>query len=55
MAQSSAIAEFLEEKHPEPALLPADRNLRAVVGALLELEKPVPQIDHAASTLVPGP
>jgi len=34
MVQSPAIIEWLEERYPQPALLPADSNGRAVVRAL---------------------
>ncbi len=34
MVQSPAIIEWLEERYPQPALLPADPNQRAVVRAL---------------------
>jgi maleylacetoacetate isomerase len=37
LGQSLAIIEYLEETHPEPALLPADRVGRAKVRALAQL------------------
>lgn len=37
LTQSLAICEFLEERHPEPALLPADPAGRARVRALAQL------------------
>ncbi|HEX7854890.1 MAG TPA: maleylacetoacetate isomerase [Sphingobium sp.] len=37
LTQSLAIIEWLEEKHPAPALLPADPNSRAVVRAMASL------------------
>ena len=36
LAQSLAICEFLEETHPQPALLPTDSYLRAVVRQFCE-------------------
>jgi maleylpyruvate isomerase len=37
LGQSMAILEFLEEEHPEPALLPEDRFLRARTRQLAEI------------------
>jgi maleylacetoacetate isomerase len=37
LTQSLAIIEWLEETHPRPALLPADRNARARVRSLCQL------------------
>ena len=37
LAQSTAILEYLEETHPEPALLPADPILRAEARAFAQL------------------
>lgn len=37
LTQSLAIIEWLEEIHPTPALLPADRNDRAIVRAMASL------------------
>ncbi|MDE0880812.1 MAG: glutathione S-transferase N-terminal domain-containing protein, partial [Sphingomonas bacterium] len=34
ITQSSAIIEWLEEAYPTPALLPADRDARAIVRAM---------------------
>ncbi|MEL7370658.1 MAG: maleylacetoacetate isomerase [Myxococcota bacterium] len=37
LAQSVAICEFLEQRHPDPSLLPADALLRARTRALVEV------------------
>ncbi|WP_230206724.1 maleylacetoacetate isomerase [Novosphingobium sp. Gsoil 351] len=37
LVQSLAIIEYLEERYPEPALLPADRGARAYVRAIAQL------------------
>src|SRR5690606_24819731 len=37
VAQSTAILEYLEERYPEPALLPADPTLRGEVRAFAQL------------------
>ena len=46
LADSTAIAVYLDAKHPAPALLPADPQARARAGAAGGKAEPTPTQDH---------